>query len=118
MGRYYSGDIDGKFWFAVQDSDAADRFGVTGNTPNYLEYYFTKENIPEIKAEIKKIEASIDVKKIKDFFGKDGRGYNDKDLIEAGIDPKEIKEYADLELGKKILRQVETYGECSFDAEC
>lgn len=22
MGRYYSGDIEGKFWFAVQPSDA------------------------------------------------------------------------------------------------
>ncbi len=28
MGRYYSGDIEGKFWFAVQSSYAADRFGV------------------------------------------------------------------------------------------
>ena len=27
MGRYYSGDIEGKFWFAVQSSNAADRFG-------------------------------------------------------------------------------------------
>jgi hypothetical protein len=28
MGRFYSGDIQGKFWFAVQDSDDADFFGV------------------------------------------------------------------------------------------
>ena len=40
MGRYYSGDIEGKFGFAIQNSNAADRFGVTGQTPNFLEYYF------------------------------------------------------------------------------
>lgn len=28
MGRFYSGDIQGKFWFGVQDSDDADFFGV------------------------------------------------------------------------------------------
>jgi hypothetical protein len=27
MGRYYSGDIQGKFWFAVQSSDDASAFG-------------------------------------------------------------------------------------------
>ena len=30
MGRYYSGDIEGKFAFAVQSSNDADFFGVTG----------------------------------------------------------------------------------------
>ncbi len=28
MGRYYFGDIKGKLWFAVQDSDDASNFGV------------------------------------------------------------------------------------------
>ena len=28
MGRYYTGDIEGKFWFAVQSSDDADFFGL------------------------------------------------------------------------------------------
>ena len=39
MGRYYNGDIDGKFWFAVQSSNDADFFGVEG-TPRFLDYYF------------------------------------------------------------------------------
>ena len=30
MGRYYNGDIEGKFWFAVQSSDDADFFGQQG----------------------------------------------------------------------------------------
>ena len=36
MGRYYDGDINGKFMFAVQSSSAADRFGSEGHN-NYLE---------------------------------------------------------------------------------
>ena len=36
MGRYYSGQIAGKFWFGVQDSDDAEAFGVEGtDEPNY-----------------------------------------------------------------------------------
>ena len=27
MGRYYDGDIEGKFWFAVQSSDDGEFFG-------------------------------------------------------------------------------------------
>lgn len=30
MGRFYTGDISGKFWFGVQASDDADHFGVEG----------------------------------------------------------------------------------------
>ena len=30
MGRYYSGDIEGKMWFAVQSSNDWDFFGVEG----------------------------------------------------------------------------------------
>ena len=37
MGRYYSGDIEGKFWFGVQVSSAADRFGVEGVYVRYDE---------------------------------------------------------------------------------
>ena len=44
MGRYYSGDIEGKFWFTVQSSNAADRFGSIGYEPSYLEYYFDEDN--------------------------------------------------------------------------
>ena len=43
MGRYYNGDIDGKFWFAVQSSDDADFFGVQGES-SYLSYYFSEDD--------------------------------------------------------------------------
>jgi len=36
MGRYYTGQISGKFWFAIQDSDDPSHFGVE---PDNI-YYF------------------------------------------------------------------------------
>jgi hypothetical protein len=118
MGRYYSGDIEGKFWFAVQSSDAADRFGVTGQTPNYLTYYFDESNIDEIKEELKRIEESLgeQFKLIKDFF-ENNNGYNDEILKKNNIDKDNLSEYADYLLGEKILKCVEENGQCSFDAE-
>jgi|TARA_R100000455_G_C6196045_1_gene68578 hypothetical protein len=115
MGRYYDGDIHGKFWFGLQSSAAADRFGCEG-TATHLDYYFDEEELPEIVSEIKKIEDSIDVKKIEDFF-KDRNGYNDKSLHEAGISEADLSEYADLLLGRKIRDYVAENGECQFSAE-
>ena len=59
MGRYYNGDIEGKFWFAVQDSSAADRFGVIGNQPQELYYYFSEEDLPKVEKEIKNIKNTL-----------------------------------------------------------
>ena len=56
MGRYYSGDIEGKFAFGSQSSDAADRFGVEGRTPGYLEYYYDETNLDDLETELKLIE--------------------------------------------------------------
>ena len=50
MGRYYNGDIEGKFWFAVQSSNDADYFGVEGDA-RFLNYYFTEEDLPKIEAD-------------------------------------------------------------------
>ena len=36
MGRNISGDINHRFWPTVQNSNAADRFGVTGVQPQEL----------------------------------------------------------------------------------
>ena len=52
MGRYYEGDINGKFMFAVQSSDDADFFGVEGHYA-YLHYYFDKDNMTSIDEGIK-----------------------------------------------------------------
>ena len=49
MGRYYEGDIEGKFWFGIQSSDDADFFGSIGFQPDYLEYYFDEKHLSKIQ---------------------------------------------------------------------
>jgi hypothetical protein len=107
MGRYYTGDIEGKFWFAVQSSDAANRFGVEGNTPNYLDYYFDEENLEDVEKKIQNIITDIgqeNIDKLDKFF-KDVNGYNDEIMMEHDI--LQVwntfkSDYADLKLGIKI----------------
>lgn len=120
MGRYYSGDINGKFWFAIQSSNAADRFGVKGDYPtSYLEYYFNEDDLDNVNAEINKIKGSLGFKMvvIEKFF-EENSGWDDKMLEEAGITHKELEDYADLELGIKIRDCIVSKGDCAFDAEC
>jgi hypothetical protein len=119
MGRYYSGDIDGKFWFAVQSSDCADRFGVSGETPNVINYHFGEDDLEGVEAEIANIEEALGdkVRIITEFFA-EKNSYNDKMLEEAGITSEELSEYADLELGKKIRDCIKENGQCEFEAEC
>jgi hypothetical protein len=118
MGRYYSGDIEGKFWFAVQSSVAADRFGVMHSEPNYVNYYFEEEDLEGVEAEIANIEESLGDKKQKldDFFASVS-GYNDKDIEALGVTKQELQDYADLGLGIKIRDCIKENGACSFDAE-
>lgn len=122
MGRYISGDIERKLWFAVQNSNAADRFGVTGCEP-YIEYYFNKEdNLAYLQNELKHIENTIgleNMKKLDDFFNSTN-GYNDSIMKEYGVlDIWENykSDYADYGLGKDIEKCLMENDECSFQAE-
>jgi hypothetical protein len=119
MGRYYNGDIDGKFWFALQSSDCADRFGVIGEAPSRLDYFFDEDNLEDVEAEIKNIEESLgeQLQVIEKFF-EEKNGYNDKMLEEAGITKKQLSDYADLGLGKQIRDCIKENGSCGFEAEC
>ncbi len=123
MGRYYSGDIEGKFWFAVQSSDAADRFGVTGQTPNYLEYYFNEDDLTDVQEEVQRIKETLGeyLPKLEEFFSERG-GYTDEQLAEyLEVDYVTTKyllmEYADLHLGLKIEKELLETGSCEFQAE-
>ena len=116
MGRYISGDIERKLWFAVQSSAAADRFGSKGEPPAYLEYYFDDDNLQEIKEEIEIIEQSIDVKKMDEFFDSVD-SYSQEDLDKREITHRDLKEYADLCLGRDIQKCIVDTGQCMFSAE-
>jgi hypothetical protein len=119
MGRYYMGDIEGKFWFALQSSDAADRFGVTGEEPGYIRYNFDEDNLEDVEKEIKKIEETLgDKLEIIDKFFKENNGYNDEMLEKEGFTKDDLREYADLSLGKQIRDCIKETGQCYFEAEC
>ena len=117
MGRYYSGDIEGKFWFGLQSSTSADRFGVEHNEPNYVEYYYSDEDLEGVRREIKKIKQNLGDKlqKIDDFFGSVGRTMDS--LYKQGITDADLSEYADLMLGIQIRDCIIENGECNFQAE-
>jgi hypothetical protein len=119
MGRYYWGDIEGKFMFAVQESNAADRFGATGSYPNVIEYHFDEDHLEDINEELKKLKPGFD--RCNNFFQKirnNGKvGYSTDDLESFGISDTEMSDYADYKLGIKIKNRIEEDGVCSFTAE-
>jgi len=119
MGRYYSGSIEGKFWFAIQNSDAANRFGGEEYEPNYIQYHFDKEeHLEGVESEINNIIKALGNNRSKiDDLVNAGTGYNDKQLDEIGITKEMLSDYADLELGIKIRDCLLENDYCDFDAE-
>ena len=61
MGRYYEGDIDGKFWFAVQSSDDGEFFGAEEQESNWIDYYVDRETFEETNG-IKKCKKELTFK--------------------------------------------------------
>jgi len=124
MGRYYKGDIKGKFWFGVQKSNDADFFGVEGIEPNYLESYFDSNNLKSITEGIEKCQEELGKYKVMiDNYFEKNNGYNDTEMAkELKITEVELKNYlewyARLKLGEKIFNCVTKNGSCEFTAEC
>jgi hypothetical protein len=118
MGRYFTGMIEGKFWFGVQSSVAADRFGVSHNEPSYVEYYYSEDDLEGVEEELRNIEENLGDKlqTLINFF--EGiYSYSDKDLKAIGINGADLSEYADYTLGVKIRDCIKENGECQFEAE-
>ena len=138
MGRYYEGDIEGKFWFGIQSSDDADFFGSTGFQPDYLEYYFDEEHLSKIQQGLDECCQRLDYRKglLDDFFKKND-SYTQEEICklldtpvpetttefaEAEAERKRkyhyyIMWYARYQLCKKILDCVKSNKFCSFRAE-
>lgn len=135
MGRYYEGDIEGKFWFGIQSSDDADFFGSVGFQPYHLEYYFDEAHREKIEHGLAKCLDHLGSKKqaLDDFF-KVANGYTKEQMCEVLDVPvpntsMSVEErnnskynyylmwYARYELGKKILDRVKSDKFCSFRAE-
>jgi SPX domain protein involved in polyphosphate accumulation len=123
MGRYYNGDIEGKFWFAVQSSDDADFFGVTGYQPEELVYEFEEEELSEVIKGLETCKKKLKgyLRKIDNFF-KANESYTEERLAEAlKVDVLKAKEllqwYARYGLGLKIKNSIKENKQCYFTAE-
>ena len=127
MGRYYNGDIEGKFWFAVQSSCAPARFGAQEYEPSYINYYL--DDLDEVHRELNDIHKNMqgNIERLDDFFAQTN-GYNEQMIIDwykkeykETINEKEVKgmlvEYADYKLGKQIAECIKEKGECNINAE-
>ena len=130
MGRYYQGDIEGKFWFAVQSSADPEFF-----SPSHIDeldeedcgmilWEFEKEDLPNIIKGIRECNSKLGSwgKKLDTFF-ESRESYNDEMLMRAlGTSEKKVRSllkwYARRGLGYQILRCVEELGHCHFEGEC
>jgi hypothetical protein len=119
MGRYYSGDIEGKFMFAVQPSNAGERFGAEEQR-DYVNYYVNKKkSYDHIVEELNKIEATGAIKRVQAMFDK-SNCYNDEIMEENGVSSQDLAEYADWRLGKQIKDWFDENPDelyCDFTAE-
>jgi len=130
MGRFYQGDIEGKFWVGVQPSDDADFFGVEGVHPQILEYEFYEDDEPNVRKGLKACLKKIgDAKPHLDEFFKKNDSYNNEILtaylnehLKSSFteeDAQSILEwYARHALGTEILKAITEHGQCVFEAEC
>ena len=126
MGRYYSGDIEGKFWFGIQSSTDADFFGGEGYQPEEMNYWFEKSDLDTIKEGIKICKDKLGKNKKRfDIFFDENNGYNDNILQRHWLKHYEepinvdhdLEWYARLLFGEQILECVQDQGDCSFTAE-
>ena len=110
MGRYYYGDIQGKFMFAVQPSDAGERFGAyeCPNEPSYIDYAVCRESsYDDIKKELESILKSGAVQRVKHMWQelekKGSMVYSDKDREKYGVSSEDMREYADWCMGTEMI---------------
>ena len=117
MGRYYNGDVNGKFMFAVQGSDAHERFGAIQS--DYINYVVYRDSYAEICAELDSIKNNSSIEKVDKMFNEKS-GYNDDIKKEFDVSEKDLSEYADYEVGiqlKEFFDDNPDIDECRFDAE-
>lgn len=110
MGRYYEGDIEGKFWFGVQSSTDAEFFGAHEDK-SFISYVIPddvqKDMLPD--GIDKCIFELGNWKERLDQFFDDNKGYNDEMMI------KYWKEKYDEDINSDaIRRQLEWYARLSL----
>jgi len=136
MGRYYqetsNDSFSGKFWFGTQSSTAADRFGVQYSEPQYVNYYYSGEDLDEVTKELDRIEDWLNENNIsvndlnlnimrqptsqeEDEIKDEWRGAIYK--ASSNVSKEAESQLADYELGCMIEWTIKRYGEMSLEAE-
>jgi hypothetical protein len=140
MGRHYDGDIEGKFWFAVQSSDDGEYFGAIDITEENTDSDYHDGFVDYVIyfSDIDRVKDGIDLCKrqlrgnyliLNEFF-LSNNGYNDEMIIEhykktrgihinEGFLREQLTIFARLDFGTQILLYFnENPGEdCHFTAE-
>jgi len=119
MGRYYDGDVEGKFMFSVQSSDAHERFGAVEKEAGYINYTVYRDSYAEICAELDSIKNFGNMHKVKKMFN-EKNGFNDEIKKQYGVTNDDLSEYADYEIGMQLKEYFDDnpdYEECEFKAE-
>ncbi len=130
MGRYYRGDIQGKFWFGVQSSTVPRDFSPDGEHDdedgNYTYWGFSKDTLPDVEKHLGTLTERLGQYKEKlDAFFKDRDMYNDEELVKAVAPSWDydsfrdtiLQWYADYLLGTQIADCIRKNGECHFKGE-
>ena len=118
MGRYYNGDIDGKFMFAVQSSDAHERFGAEEQETSYIDYWIGREKYENIVKELDKIDKGS-IERVSKMFDENDH-YNDETMKKYNVSKLDLSEYADYRIGKQVKDFFDDNPEiddCYFQAE-
>ena len=130
MGRYYEGDIEGKFLFGVQSSDDGEFFGAKENT-GYIQYTVDNEDKEQVTEGIETCLEKLgdwNMGLIEFFESRDT--YNEHKIITFFAEEKNINAteaetrlmlgwFARLEMGRKIesFFKENPDSDCSFEAE-
>lgn len=116
MGRYYSGDIEGKFMFGVQSSNAPTRFYATECDPGHIEYNVSFDDYDKVKKELDSINKGS-INRVEKMFS-ECEGYNEDTKKLYNVSTEDLSEYADYQLGKKIISYFdENECDCWINAE-
>lgn len=120
MGRYYYGDIEGKFAVCVQSSYAPERFGAKEDQ-SVISWFVNDLNdiMFGIKDCLRKLKGYR--KKIDKYF--ENRNYysDEKMSKELGVSEEKLRsmltDYFDLKLGIQMYKCVKEQGDCCFEGE-
>ena len=118
MGRYYNGDVEGKFAFAVQDSNAHERFGALEMDSWHIDYVVYRDNYTKICEELESIDKSS-IEKVDKMFSKEN-GWNDEILARHNVTLEDLSEHADYRIGVQLKEFFDNHphvDECRFEAE-